>query len=272
MKFIGCYNTKGGVGKTTLNLMLAKRLCKEGKKVLFIDADGQANATEYFYKIQHDDKTIYDALINNETADEVIIKAPNMNFQSIDIIPATDLVSELGEELGKKIAKEKVAARWFKKNIKTLEIYDYIIVDLSPVIDVANRNFLYIMDSIIYIIEYCDIASIRGVRKHLLSYEEEMEILEIDDTTNKVVLINSMKNTKSTVAEYFESQMDMYCKADDNKIHDMMLENRLSNADAIKRSILENVDLPDVSKTYRSKKAEQEFDAIVEELKMKEVL
>ena len=99
-----------------------------------------------------------------------------------------------------------------------------------------------------------------------------MEILEIDDTTNKVVLINSMKNTKSTVAEYFESQMDMYCKADDNKIHDMMLENRLSNADAIKRSILENVDLPDVSKTYRSKKAEQEFDAIVEELKMKEVL
>lgn len=272
MKLIGCYNTKGGVGKTTLNLMFAKRLSKEGNKVLYIDADGQSNSTEFFYGIQHDNKTIYDALIHGATAEEVIIKAPNMDFPNLDFIPATDQVSELGEELGRKIAKEKVAARWFKKNITTLDLYDYIIVDLSPTTDIANRNFLYIMDSIIYIINYCDIASIRGVRKHILDYEKEMDLIEIPDTTNKAILVNCMKYTKSSVAEYFKSQVDTYCEADDHKLYDMLLENTLSNADAIKRSILENVDLPDISKAYRNKKVEQEFDAIIKELKMKEVL
>ena len=128
------------------------------------------------------------------------------------------------------------------------------------------------MDSIIYIINYCDIASIRGVRKHILDYEKEMDLIEIPDTTNKAILVNCMKYTKSSVAEYFKSQVDTYCEADDHKLYDMLLENTLSNADAIKRSILENVDLPDISKAYRNKKVEQEFDAIIKELKMKEVL
>lgn len=272
MKLIGCFNTKGGVGKTTLNLMLGKRLAKEGNKVLFIDADSQSNLTEYFYSIHHDEKTMYDALIHNCTAEEVIIKSPNKQFENIDLIPSNIEVADLTESMEKKIAKEKIVAKWMRKNIDVLKMYDYIIIDLSPIENLSNRNFLYVMDSIIYIVQYTDVASVRGTRKYMSSYENDLEELEIEDTTQKAILINSMQSRKSTVATHFEEQLKKYCEVDDNKMGKILLKNRLNQSDAIKRSNIENVDLEDITKKYRNKKVEEQFSSIVNELKTMEVL
>ena len=48
MKTICFYNHKGGVGKTTLTAAIAGELVSEGKKVLMIDTDSQANLSSIF--------------------------------------------------------------------------------------------------------------------------------------------------------------------------------------------------------------------------------
>lgn len=50
MKMISFCNKKGGVGKTTLCKNVAYKFALDGKKVLLIDLDPQANLTSVFRK------------------------------------------------------------------------------------------------------------------------------------------------------------------------------------------------------------------------------
>ena len=87
------------------------------KKILIIDADLQANMTQFLYKTNHTDKTIVNAIRDNAAAEEIIIKSPNSNYPNIDLIPADIELCILSEEMALKDNKNKLAGIWFKRNI-----------------------------------------------------------------------------------------------------------------------------------------------------------
>lgn len=118
MKILSFVNQKGGVGKTTSAVNVGAGLALQGKKVLLIDLDAQANLSVSLGKYPKEkDATIYEVLRGSAKADEaikpVLYESDNKFAKfvkgSYDVIPADirlavaelDLTAVAGREIGR---------------------------------------------------------------------------------------------------------------------------------------------------------------------------
>lgn len=148
-KVITLANQKGGVSKTTSALNLGVSLVRQGKKVLLIDADAQANLTMSLGYPQPDEipvtlATIMQAAINDEGLDlpGVILH----HNEGVDLIPANIELSGLEVQLINTISHESVLKSCIGK-IKAS--YDYILIDCMPSLGMLTINALAAADSVI---------------------------------------------------------------------------------------------------------------------------
>lgn len=267
MKIVTLYNIKGGIGKTTLTTLISYKLAKEGKKILLIDLDLQANTTQYFYKTNHSNKTMVDAIKNGARADELIIKSPNEKYPTIDLIPADIELCVLAENMATQSNKNKLIALWFRNNIEVLNEYDYIFVDLSPSIDLLNRNMLYICSSIIIPLSHGDLASIKGAELFNKLFTQDMNKLGVKDNTKKAVLLNNNKSYNRKILELFDKQLQQY-----NFCRENLLETVISESTTIQQAPIMRSGLSELASKYKNKKVEKQLENLVEELIKKELL
>ena len=267
MKIISFFNIKGGVGKTALTMLMAYRLSEKGKKVLCIDADLQANLTQVMYKVNHNDPTLLHGLKEGYSADRLIIKAPNEEYPGVDIIPGDLSTCLLTEFLALQTGRERYVARWLYKNVDVLEQYDYIFVDLSPSIELHNRCWLYCLNSMVMVMKHGDIHSLRGIELLQQIYKKDMDALDLEDTCNKKVLINSYKNTNEEMIKYFNEVVKDYPFVSGN-----LLKNTISHKALISKSTsFKSFGLKLLKKGKSNKEVLEQLDKVIEELYEKEV-
>lgn len=156
-KIISIFNQKGGVGKTTTNVNLCAALALDGKKVLSIDIDPQANSTSGFGVNKNDvEFTIYDILINGYDINKTIVET---QIENLSIVPANIQLSGAEIELATSINRERTLREEIKK-IK--ENYDFIIIDCPPSLGLLSLNALTASQTVIIPIQ-CEYYSLEGV-------------------------------------------------------------------------------------------------------------
>ena len=148
-KVIALTNQKGGVGKTTTAVNLGVSLANQGKKVLLIDADAQANLTMSLGYSRPDDlpvtlSTIMQDMIDDKPVD--VSKGILHHGEGVDLLPSNIELSGLEVRLINAISREsvlKACVNEVKKN------YDYVLVDCMPSLGMLTINALAAADSVV---------------------------------------------------------------------------------------------------------------------------
>jgi cellulose biosynthesis protein BcsQ len=143
MRKICFHIQKGGVGKTSISGTIAANLARQGKRVIFVDADPQGNASSWYCEevIEHD---IADVLSHHATLDQTIKTiAPNLAMLPIVAIGGT-----LKEWSETKLQSNPKAFEFLTADLAE-KGYEYAIFDCSPSFSQLERAVIAEMDEVI---------------------------------------------------------------------------------------------------------------------------
>jgi len=198
MKTIAFTNQKGGVGKTTSAINVGAGLCLQGKKVLLVDLDPQANLT-YSLRMnsQRLDKTIYDVLKGRIDPKEAII-----SHNGFDILPSSINLSGAEMEFANEPARETL----LRNNLgKLAEGYDYVLVDCPPNLGLLTLNAFTAVKEV-FIVLQSEYLALHGLSKLMDVIKVVKERLNPDIEISGIIctLFDGRKNLNKEVVDHIK--------------------------------------------------------------------
>lgn len=158
-------NQKGGVGKTTSVVSIAAFLAEQGRNVLVVDVDPQANATSSLgldarladSLKKGDHSSIYHALIQDTPVSQIIQTTQRPHLH---LVPSSPILAGAEVELVEVLGRE---ARLRKALAPILQRYDYILIDTPPSLGLLTVNALTAADDGVVIPVQCEYLALEGL-------------------------------------------------------------------------------------------------------------
>ena len=157
-KVLAIANQKGGVGKTTTSVNLSACLAAQGRRVLLVDLDSQANATSGLGLEKTEGGSVYRPLLGDGTAEERIKETA---FPNLSVLPSE--LDLCGAEV--EMARSEDYLNRLKSILQPVRDsgrFDVIILDCPPSLSILTLNAFSAADRLMVPLQ-CEYYALEGV-------------------------------------------------------------------------------------------------------------
>ena len=214
MKTITFSAIKGGVGKSSLCILVANFLAALGLRVLVIDMDIQ-NSTTFYYSPEEeltDKNNIFRALSDDDLKGNII-------KTEIDIIPSSFNLIKI------RAISEKTLS---KITGQVSDDYDYCLIDTAPTFDNIVLNAVIASDLIITPVFFSQFDW-----KSACFFRDQID-LETDKISNWKVLLNKYKKPRT---DNPDTELNQYNQVYNEEFKDSLLDTKIPDTSYVKKSI-----------------------------------
>ncbi len=203
-------NQKGGVGKTTSVVNISAFLSEQGRSVLVVDVDPQANATsslgldeQLANSLKKGERaTIYHTLIEKTPVAQIIqtTRRPRLH-----LVPSSPILAGAEVELVGMFARETLLR---KALAPVLQHYDYVLIDTPPSLGLLTVNGLTAADDGVIIPVQCEYLALEGLGQLVRTINLIRESLNPRLVITGVVL--TMYDTRTRLSQEVADEVRRY--------------------------------------------------------------
>ncbi|MBL4560906.1 MAG: ParA family protein [Labilibaculum sp.] len=222
VKTLAVINQKGGVGKTTTVINLSAQLASEGKRVLVIDLDPQANLTVVMTGGQYEFETsitdVFESAKKHPILNAIMpAQSKGVAIPNLCICPTDIRLSRVIEQSLTKVHRERILLKQLESCSSD---FDIVVLDCPPNLSLTSVNAMMAADLFLIPVDGGSF-SLNGLADLLDALEEVKETKDV----NYAVFRNEYAKANKLINNFLDEQL--------NSLGDKVLKATVRRSEAI---------------------------------------